>query len=228
MSAPTTTENLTWLESRWAGLTATRLRGTPRPWRQATLTPEQRAHLDAQARAEKLEHGAFVLGESPAPIHLDTLDHMDTLVQTITVLAQELAHDLGHDAIAQKALTHRYSHPLLLLEYLRNHHLDATEETQARIHAETAQLRRTIAAHLSEITDGQHLAADCPWCHHDKLYLRLIGPEHNRQPVIRCESGACEPPESDCGTWHHNNPTWPFHEWEWLANIINHQEARTA
>lgn len=25
------------------------------------------------------------------------------------------------------------------------------------------------AAHLSEITDGQHFTADCPWYHHDRL-----------------------------------------------------------
>ncbi len=78
-------------------------------------------------------------------------------------------------------------------------------------------MRRTTAAHLSQITDGQHLTADCPWYHHDKLYLRLIGPGHHRQSVIRCESL-----EPHCSVRHHNNPTWSFHQWEWLANIISH------
>jgi hypothetical protein len=117
----TTEENLEWIYTRWTDLRATMLRGTPKPWREPTLTAEQRARIDALARTEKLERGAFTLGESPAPVHLDALDHAIDLTRTMARLARATATELGHHAVLIRAATHRYDDPLLLIRYLKAH-----------------------------------------------------------------------------------------------------------
>ena len=220
-------ENLTWLHRRWADLTTSIQRGTPRPWREPTLTPDQLAKLDAEARTEKIERGAFTLGESPAPIHLDTLDKAIELTTTMARLARTIATELQHDAMLIRAAIHRYDDPLLLITYIRNHIDHVTPETGQQVDAEASRLRAGIAHHFSEIGDGQTLKADCPYCGTRELHVRTIGPRDNPMPVIRCESGTCEPPQAACGTWHRNMPAWPLHEWEWLAGEIEHASTTT-
>ncbi|AYN58139.1 hypothetical protein PBI_JUDY_69 [Arthrobacter phage Judy] len=215
-------ENLDWIYARWSDLRAALHRGTARPWREPTLTEEQRSRLDAEARIEKLERGAFTLGESPAPIHLDTLDKAIDLTKTMAKLARRVATHLGHHAMLIRTATHRYDDPLLLINYIRNHLDDTDPDIVMDIDEEASKLRASLAHHFSEISDGQLLKADCPWCNQRTLYVRTIGPEHSTQPVIRCESGVCEPDQAGCGSWHRNLPIWPQHEWEWLAKQIDH------
>ncbi|WMI33008.1 hypothetical protein SEA_PEGGYLEG03_67 [Arthrobacter phage PeggyLeg03] len=224
----TTEENLEWIYTRWTDLRATILRGTPKPWREPTLTAEQRAHIDALARTEKLERGAFTLGESPAPVHLDALDQAIELTQTMRRLARAAATELGHHAVLIRAATHRYDDPLLLIRYLKAHWQQVAAELGETIQDEAATIRARLTYHFAEVPDGQRLKADCPYCDQPTLHLRVIGPKHRGEPVIRCESGTCEPDEGSCGTWHRGMPAWPFHEWDWLVKQIQKAEERRA
>lgn len=215
-------EDATWILDAWPALHASRLKGTPRPWRQTDLTPEARAELDAAAKAEKLENNASTFGESPAPLHLDVHD-----------LLHKTAHTAWR-AATWLTLTTIGPHPAMcypdqLLTYIRARAHLATDGEALNNHARQIRARRVeIAKHFAEVVDGQRLKATCPWCLTDKLYFRAIGPETNHQIVVRCDSGTCQPPEGDCGTWMRGRPCWPFHEWEWLAARIDHHQAGRA
>lgn len=224
----TAIDDLDWIHSRWTDLRATLHRGTPKPWREPTITLEQRGRLDEQARIEKLERGAFTLGESPAPIHLDALDRAIDLTTTMARLARTIATELGHHAMLIRAATHRYEDPLNLITYIRNHLDEVGAEAGEPVQEEAARIRAGLMHHFSEIGDGQRLKTDCPICDQPTLYVRTIGAEGNTQPIIRCESGICEPDHQQCGTWHRNMPAWPLHEWEWFAKQITHAEERRA
>jgi hypothetical protein len=220
--------NLDWIYTRWFDLRSTMQRGTPKPWREPTLTPEQRSLIDALARTEKLERGAFTLGESPAPIHLDALDHAIALTKTMARFARATATELGHHAVLIRAATHRYDDPLLLIRYLRAHLDHMTPDLCIRVEEEAAIIRARLTHHFAEVSDGHRIKADCPYCDQPTLHLRVIGPKHRGEPVIRCESGTCEPDEGSCGTWHRGMPAWPFHEWDWLVKQIQKAEERRA
>lgn len=221
-------EDLDWIHTRWSDLHATRIRGTPKPWREPTITPEQRGRLDALARVEKIERGAFTLGESPAPIHLDAFDRAVDLTTTMAKLARAVATELGHHAVLIRAATHRYTDPLSLITYLRNHFADVSFDVGVEIQEEAARIRGGLSHHFNEPVDGQRLKAECPWCEHTELYVRIIGPEHRPEPVIRCESKVCEPEQDDCGIWHRSMPAWAYLDWAWLAQQIEHHEATRA
>jgi hypothetical protein len=218
------TANLDWIYARWTDLHATRIRGTPKPWRQPTLTPEQRGRLDALARAEKQERGAFTLGESPAPIHLDAYDRAVDLTKTMACLARMIAHELGHYAMLVRAALHKYDDPLLLITYVRNHWEQCGADVGEEVEEQAARIRAGLAHHFSEVDDGQHLATLCPYCDQPELYVRKIGNADSPDAVIRCESGTCEPDQSACGKWHRNLPVWPMHEWDWFAKQIEHAD----
>lgn len=216
----TAVEDLDWIHHRWTDLRATLHRGTPKPWKEPTLTTEQRGRLDAQARIEKIERGAFTLGESPAPVHLDALDREIDLTHTMKKLARAISTELGHRAVFVRAAKRHYYDPLNLITYVRNHFAQVTPELGETIQEEASRIRAGLAHHFSEMGEGQRLKTDCPYCDQPTLYVRTIGPEHNTQPVIRCESGTCEPDAQHCGAWHRGQPIWPQHEWEWLAKEI--------
>jgi hypothetical protein len=221
----TAVEDLDWIYARWSDLRATFLRGTPKPWREPTLTPEQRGRLDQLARIEKIERGAFTLGESPAPIHLDAFDRAMDLTTTMARLARAVATELGHHAVLIRAATHRYDDPLSLITYVRNHFGDVGADNGEQIQEQAARIRGGLQHHFSEIRDGQRLKADCPWCDRDELHVRTIGPPHRQEPVIRCESGLCDPPQDACSIRHRNMPAWAYVDWEWLAGEILHADA---
>lgn len=217
-------DDLDWIYARWSDLRATLIRGTPKPWREPTLTTEQRGRLDALARVEKIERGAFTLGESPAPVHLDALDRSIDLTTTMARLARAVATELGHHAVLIRAATHRYDDPLTLTTYLRNHFGEVGFDIGVEVQEEAARIRGGLQHHFSEIRDGQHLKADCPYCDRQELYVRTIGPQHRPEPVIRCESGTCQPSQDQCSIWHRNMPAWAYLDWEWLAGEIIHAD----
>lgn len=225
----TATDNLEWILDRWEQLMETRLPGTPRPWKQPELSREQREEMDRQARIEKIEHGAFVLGESEAPLNLDVLDKAGRITTTVQSLAYRMAQELRHDAMAVLAARAHYTGPQALIGYLAAHVLETSEETQERVRRTTQRIRAIMANHFAEVFDGQRLKTDCPWCHKPKMFIRMIGPEHDRIPIIACESGVCDPPSADCGPKRiRGNPFWPFHEWDWLGDRMDHANAKTA
>lgn len=216
----TAVEDLDWIHGRWSDLRASLHRGTPKHWKEPTLTTEQRGQLDAQARTEKIERGAFTLGESPAPVHLDALDREIDLTRTMKKLARAIATELGHRAMFVKVATRHYYDPLNLITYVRNHFNQVAAEVGEEVQEEAARIRAGLMHHFSEMGEGQRLKTDCPYCDQPTLYVRTIGAEGNSQPVIRCESGICEPDQAHCGSRHRGLPIWPQHEWEWLAKEI--------
>lgn len=218
----------TWLADALEPLHATRLKGTPRPWRQTELTPEQRAALDTEARAEKAARGAGAFGESPAPVHLDIIDLEQAINATALNICRAINRHRPQTDIAPLLEEHVHrTTAITRLRYivLNAHHLvvnDAdTEHAAYKLH----QHRASVERQWQEITIGQRLKAACPWCGHEALRFRHIGNPDNPEVVLRCESGQCEPDEAHCGTWHRGYPCWPMHEWPWLREWIDAQHA---
>src|SRR5690606_8165485 len=103
------TADAAWLLETLPLLAETRIKGTPRPWREPNLTPQQRAELDARARAERhrrpptppgLRHLLTVdiapTGEHPAPLHIDVLDLLDAITKAALACAVDTATEHGH------------------------------------------------------------------------------------------------------------------------------------
>lgn len=215
----------TWLTQAWEPLYASRIKGTPRPWKEPTLTPEAKADLDRRAREERHAHGAM-FGESPAPLHIDVLALTMDIAHTTRALATHIAKTIG-DTPAHTYLTRRADHhPIDLLDYIHTTatQLDPEGTAAAYTLGQLQHLRTSTARYFTEAVDGQRLKTDCPWCGNPTLFFRRIGPEHRPEFVVACESGTCTPDYRDCGTWLGATPAWPFHEWTWLAKRINHHE----
>lgn len=203
----------------WPLLAMTRIPGTRRPWRHGELTLIQRDERDAQLRAER--HMAEIFLEAqPAPLHLDVLDTLDLLWSVLV----RTAMNLGVPMPPQRVMG-ALDDPRQLLELCR---AAARRQPDGVVADHGWAILHTIEAALGEIYDGQKLTADCPWCHGGiarapswRVHL-LPG----QLPAIVCESGACEPPEADAGTWWHGQPAWPLWEWSWLAQRIEADERK--
>lgn len=225
--------NTQWLLDAWDPLHEARTKGTPRPWKETTLTPEQQNTLDIEARQEKLDHGAFVLGESPAPLHLDILDRLLNIQNTTREIARQIADTL-HDSPTLVYLTRtRNPNPVYLIGYIQHNAPRLTEPRHQQVlddtETTTSTLRARTTGFFSQVYDGKTLKTECPWCGGYKLRIRIIG-HQQPEPVIRCETGLCEPPPQDCGAWTGQGftlPTWPQWEWQWLAKRLNPTQPRT-
>lgn len=233
-SAPTTVrattrarEHLTWIREHWDQAEALKHRGTPLPWHEPTISAEHRHRLDAEARAEKLTRGAGSFGESPAPLHLAALDRNNKITTALRHAAIRADLELtdarppnyqpapwldARDARAP-ALAH------WLAGTLEDYAEHLTEDTTSEIARTATRSRRALERATGNVVDGQRLKAACPWCHAEQLMVRH---PHNGDPLVVCESGTCDPGPSDCGTWWRGRPSWPQHEWDWLAARIDH------
>lgn len=219
--------NTQWLLDAWDPLHEARTKGTPRPWKETEISIEQQAALDTQARLEKQEHGAFILGESPAPLHLDILDRLINIQNTTREIARQIADTL-YDGPTLVYLTHtRNPNPIYLMQYIQTNTPRLTEPRHQQVlddtHTTLQELRAKTATYFAELVEGKHLKAACPWCGGYKLRFRLIGYEHP-ELVIRCETGLCEPGPDNCGAYTGQGfslPTWPQWEWQWLARQLD-------
>lgn len=213
--------NAAWIADRWTALHESRLKGTPRPWKQTTLTPEQAAAYDAQHRAEKRAHGAPAGADSQAPLHLDVLDLLVSIERTATWVANTI-QNTGINATPNGEDTYNR------LRYISTYALVLAEDdpTTEQAEQELRNHRHSIEREWAQIVIGQRLKAPCPWCGQEQLIIRAIGPEDRTEMVVRCESGTCNPDETSCGTWYGGKPCWPFHEWEWLSNRIDNAIGR--
>lgn len=205
------------LAALWPLLAATRFPGTARPWRPADLTPERRAERDRQARIDRL---ATIVTPAKAPVHIDVLD-------VLTGLHAQL-HSAAAALGTPPMMWSPFADPQPLLAWCREAARDAPASGAA------SQLARdmlhTIEHALGEIWDGQQLLADCPWCHggisrKPSWRVRMLP---GGTAAIVCESGACQPPEREAGTWWRGNPAWPLWEWEWLAQRVETDEQKRA
>lgn len=201
----------------WPLLAITRYPGTRRPWRPRELSASQRAERDARDKAER--HLAEIFLEAqPAPLHLDVLDTLDELHRMLRDAAIYLGIERGLLAASGAALRD----PRALLEACRA--AARTKPDGIAVDEPAWAMLHTIEQALGEIYDGQKLAAECPWCHGglavDRQTWRVrILP--GNMPAIVCESGTCEPPEAEAGTWWRGKPAWPLWEWNWLADRLD-------
>lgn len=222
----------------WPLLAITRLPGTARPWRPRELTAEQAGQRDAQLRAERHMAEIF-LGAAAAPLHLDILDVLVDLHDRITAAAISLGGEPGSVRILMPTWV---TDPAPLLEWCREHVRHPGTPTADTLAADNAawQILHILETALGEVYDGQQLQADCPWCHggiarKPSWYVRLLPAgrdpktgEPQRMPAIVCESGACQPPEREAGTWWRGQPAWPLWEWEWLAVRVEADSRRAS
>lgn len=214
--------NYTWIADNWHKLAALHHKGTPLPWKEPTITPEQRARMDAEARAEKLERGAGAFGESPAPVHLAALQRTIDLTQQLQTLVRATRPQL-----VPGDLIHPQAHPEHLAHWLGWAVTQADRlpiPLEQELDTASRHIRGTIERAISPTVNGQRLKAACPWCRQENLRIRVT--HSNSHPLVVCESGVCEPPPSDCGTWWHGKPAWPWHDWEFLVARIDRQTHR--
>jgi hypothetical protein len=223
--------DLDFVLDHWPDLLEQRLKGTPRPWREPTMSPEARAQSDARAKAERHERSTIAPGEHPAPMHLDVVDVIVDVVATADELSECVA-----GALAQAPLPHAssaYADPTAHLRHVRAN-ITAVGEAgvynQAlaeHIGEEVRRIASDVALALRLLRDGQVLRAHCPWCggrdekHPTGGARTLRVHETSAGPLLVCHGGACEPPEQDCGTRWRGMPAWHEGEWAWLAQRMD-------
>jgi hypothetical protein len=228
--------DLNWVADRWDDLVEYRLKGTPRPWRQAgDLSPEQRAARDALARLEIAEADRWgrAPGHSPAPLHVSTLDVMVSVLAEADTLHETVAQQLGHDRLepAMSAL----DSPVRFLRWIAERVQEASEHEHDLLQElvdSARHMRTAVTAELGEIEDGQTLNAICPFCcgvtprtpsgGARTLRFRLVESRlrpGEREALIVCEND-CRPFDREVDTWHRGRPAWPWSQWEWLAERL--------
>lgn len=221
--------DLLWLADHADDIMDARLKGSSRPWKQpADLDADQREERDAHARTERAERSTLSIGEHPAPLHLDVLDLLVDLLATADDLAERVAQAAGVDRMTPA--TSVSTDPAPYLRHAAAHLVMAyqTDPQLARyVETEASRLRYDVAKELGEFVYGQRLLAHCPWCNggiHQGYTLR-VREVHGTAAVV-CESGTCQPPEADCGTWLRGMPAWPLDtEGAWLADRIERAQA---
>lgn len=219
-------EDLQWVAAYWDDLTESRLLGTPRPWRQPTLTSDQQRDRDRQAWMERLERSAVAPGEHLAPLDLGILDTMLDVLVRADDLAAAIAQHANVQPLAPPKLGNLDARPYL--DFAAKHLADDFTYYAAPI----ARTMVGQVAHALALTfDGQKLDVECPWC----LGITPETPAGGERTwrvrelpgnlvAIVCEN-LCEPPSKDVGTWWRGCPVWSIAEWDWLAKRVEQAEA---
>lgn len=219
--------DLDFVHDHWPHLLESRIRGTARPWREPTTSPETRAQADAAARAERLERSDVAPGEHPAPMHVDVLDVIVDLVITADDLAQRVAQAAGVDRPAPAAGA--FADPRPHLRHIRAWWTAATiADDKLHAHAEhhLRRLAEDVALALRIVRDGQILQALCPWCGGRTEHQPTGGARTLRVHetpggwLIVCNGVNCQPQEAECGKRWRGKPAWPDFEWVWLAQRL--------
>lgn len=213
----------------WPGLAETRIPGTPPPYQQPAITPERRAELDHEARIERQERDGLAPGEHPDAVRVEVLDLMGKLLVDAYALAEEVA--LASWCPPPAPPSTAFVDPSPWLDFTARN-LDGIDEQFAGVLPYVAETARQMLAEVSRslclMHDGQRLKTVCPWCggglvgEPTWVVRQLPGDE----VAIVCESGICEPPTRDVGTWWRGRPCWPMREWDWLAKRVTAAEQR--
>lgn len=229
--------DLLWIADRWADLYEARLKGTARPYREPSGTPEARAERDRLAKVERLERSGLAPGEHPSPVHTDVLDVLADVLMRADMLHEHIAQTLGIDRLPHA--TSAYDDASPYLTFIREHLSAAVlaDEDMLDAASDTAtHLRTAMAAVFGEFYDGQRLAAVCDFCggvdaRHPGggahtlrvrvLWMPTPTNKDHHETVVMCENDGCDPAPADCGTRHKGRPAWPMHEWEWLAKRLD-------
>lgn len=220
------------------GLACLRDPDAARPYREPTLDAERRAELDYRARLERAEATGIAPGEHTDAARADVLD----VLQSVRDRAVDLAFHISRAArcpVMPKPTADGDPRPYLA----RTIACLPTAVTAWTNGSEIAwwaadvadEMLADITHALSLVMDGQRLKTVCPWCE-GRTEMAPVGGERTWRVrhlpgdllAIVCESGTCEPPLKDVGTWWRGRPCWPWFEWEWLADQLTAAEARAA
>lgn len=225
-----TTADLAWIARSWPDLYQLRLPGRRIRRTAQQLTGAARAEADAQARIERLEVDPDAPGASPAPVDVGVLDTLSDLLMDLADLADRICETAGRPEPDPPSTAYDYAAIPRLCAAATAHLPDAAAaDPEALDDAQQAasRLRRTLAAALDDLIDGQRLTALCAWCHgttiaapvggERTLVVRLVA----SRPVIVCEGPLCDPPPSECSTWVGGRPAWPQHQWDWLSSRLD-------
>jgi hypothetical protein len=243
--------DLEFIEEHWEALCEMRRPGTPRPWRQAMLDPDQRAAQLDRDREERANRDPDAPGFTSAPEHLDVLDAM----VDVWVVLDEIAWRIRRHVVATD-LPHLRKRPLVQVQatvrFVRTWIATANEARPDLLDGPAQRLSRLtveITRVLGLVRAGQLLSgAVCPWCRGvtpkhpaggaTTLRVEEIAPAKratNLRPAVEgvhavvCWNPLCTPDDEDCGTRYKGRPAWPWHEWEWLAKrLIIAERAHTA
>jgi hypothetical protein len=231
--------DLNFLAEHYPELLDSRIPGTPRPWREPQLTPERRAALTARAEREALvmhtdlpmhlrARSPEELGESPAPLHIDTLD---LLVDVLAVADETAGHVAQYAGVEQPTpASSAFADPRPFLRFIAQHITGAVEADPEMLGVVQDNLRPLVAqvsASLNLLRDGQILKAPCFVCRGrtpetpvgGAFTLRVTTLDDDT-PAVVCRNPLCEPTEAECGTWLRGSPAWIFSEWTWLADRL--------
>jgi hypothetical protein len=225
--------DLDWVIAYWPDLTESRLPGTARPWRQPELSPEQRAERDHAARIEKAERSDDAWGETPAPVDVGVLDLMADILWDADDIAGKVADGIMCPRLAPPTTALADARPFLDFAARHFAHANLWVDDVPDMARKARGMVDAIARALCLVYDGQRLDVECPWCE-GRTELAPVGGERTWRVrelpgglvAIVCESGTCEPPGKDVGTWWRGKPCWPTSEWEWLAKHVQDSEQR--
>jgi hypothetical protein len=234
--------DIAWLEDTWEDLLESRIPGTARPWREPTLSPEQRERADQLAQDERAARGPDAIGEAPAPVHVDVLDVLSELLMTFDLLHEHMAQVVGRERLPSAPSA--YADPSPYLRFVAQNLAAAMEADPEILDAVSDKCRTQVEAvsvSLSLLRDGQTLKAPCPFCRgvtpHTPgggsftLRVRMIrDPRAGSLPgdevaAVVCHNDTCTPPDAECGNRHRGRPAWPDWEWSWLAEKIDRAAA---
>jgi hypothetical protein len=239
--------DLAFITEHWTDLLENRQPGTARPWRQALIDPERRAATLARDRDERAERDPDAPGFTSAPLHVDVLDVITDIWVTLDELANLISPDWRNtraagaldrtnvETHAPAPVTHINGMVALIRTWLPVTAPALPEHRGDRIARRLHALTTDVDRVLGLVRAGQLLnGATCPWC-------RGVTPKHpaggaitmrveqipgstrmgtEPAPAVVCWNPLCDPPEDKCGTRYRGRPAWPWHEWDWLSQLL--------
>lgn len=244
MSLTETLDKLDEVIKRWPDLVESRLKGTPRPKTPgAILSDSGRERMNQQRREDVAYADDRAPGASVAPLHIDVLDLMATILMQADLLHEHVAQTVGHPRLAHPSSAYADARPYL--RYIRELLPEACETDEEMLEAATEKIELIhdeVLMALGEIRDGQRLNAVCPFCV-GRTSKRLAGEltmrvrirdistaEHPglAEFLVVCENpdGMCQPFAREVDTWVGSNPAWRYPRWAWLAKQLH--SARSA
>lgn len=239
MSLESTAAALREVVTRWPDLVESRFKGTPRPVVPgAHLGDMGRWRMDQQRREDVANADDRAPGESVAPLHIDVLDLMASLLMRADLLHEHVAQTVGHPRLASPPSAFADARPYL--EYVIALLPEACETDEDMLDAATEKaelMRDEILMALGEVFDGQRLAAVCPFCMGQtsrrlageltmRVRIRDVGTEEHpnlAEFLVVCENpdNMCQPFAREVDTWVGTNPAWRYPRWPWLAKQLH-------
>ncbi|HEX2317164.1 MAG TPA: hypothetical protein VHJ17_25685 [Thermomonospora sp.] len=206
-------EQLAEIRERWGDVLTARLPGTPRPWAEPTLTPEERALRDAQARAERQERlqlvrqGIDPAGYARSAAREDVLDVIVEVEHGLVLLEDAVRERLGRTRLCERCRHEADEHR----EACRVTGCSCPGHRLARglgvapratvppgaMHWACVWLTDQLPAIVTDATLAEHVADEVARLH--RLVLGVLGLVENgtliKAPCIGCDGVTPEQPE---------------------------------